>query len=77
MSEVVKILEGIVKDVQAKWKSKTSSIGKPSSGDDSQVPSLFSRSTQSAGSTSQEGASDTIICPSTSKEIDDSSDLDD
>ncbi|XP_027161375.1 probable LRR receptor-like serine/threonine-protein kinase At1g53430 [Coffea eugenioides] len=77
MSEVVKILEGIVKVVQAKWKSKTSSIGNPSVGDDSPVANLFSGSTQSAGSTSQEGASDTIICPSTSKEIDDSSDLDD
>ncbi|XP_071912898.1 probable LRR receptor-like serine/threonine-protein kinase At1g53420 [Coffea arabica] len=80
MSKVVKVLEGIVKDVEAKWKTKTSSTGKTSLGDDSSMANpdfAFSHSTQSAGSTSQEGASDIIICPSTSKEIDDSSNSDD
>ena len=80
MSKVVKVLEGIVKDVEAKWKTKTSSTGNTSLGDDSSMANphfAFSHSTQSAGSTSQEGASDIIICPSTSKEIDDSSNSDD
>lgn len=80
MSEVLKVLEGIVKVVEAKWKPKTASTGNPSSVDDSPAANphfAFSHSAQSAGSTSQEGTSDATIRSSSSKEIDDSSYLGD
>lgn len=71
MSEVVKVLEGIVKVVESKRKGKTTSPANPLSANDSiTAESLgdFFESTQS-GSTAEESTSDMTISLSASKEI--------